>query len=108
MSVWRHAVGQGGQASTADTFCGAAAGWGGCVGTHGFPELDGGGVCCVVSLCWKPQPWAELPNESPKLQASEASDHGLCEKLWAQLPSLGLEPQDSESGSPGRRGELNR
>lgn len=30
------------------------------------------------------------------LQASEASDHGLCEKLWAQLPSLGLEPQDSE------------
>lgn len=34
-------------------------------------------------------------------QASEASDHGLCEKLWAQLPSLGLEPQDSESGSPG-------
>ncbi|CAL1144209.1 unnamed protein product [Cladocopium goreaui] len=30
------------------------------------------------------------------LQASEAGDHGLCENVWAQLPSLGLEPQDSE------------
>ena len=49
-------------------------------------------------------------NEIPNPQASEASDHGLCEKLWAQLPSLGLEPQDSESGSPGmvslRSGEV--
>ena len=31
-------------------------------------------------------------------QASEAGDHGLCENVWAQLPSLGLEPQDSERG----------
>ena len=32
-------------------------------------------------------------------QASEAGDHGLCENVWAQLPSLGLEPQDSEWGA---------
>lgn len=30
------------------------------------------------------------------LQASEARDQRLCDELWAQLPSLGLEPQDSE------------
>ena len=81
------------------------------MGSHGFPlELDGGGVS-LVSLWWKPQPHRTLggiTKRDSQSQASEASDHGLCEKLWAQLPSLGLEPQDSESGSPGRRGELNR
>eukprot|EP00930_Biecheleria_cincta_P071911 TRINITY_DN59367_c0_g1_i1.p1 TRINITY_DN59367_c0_g1~~TRINITY_DN59367_c0_g1_i1.p1 ORF type:complete len:561 (+),score=116.62 TRINITY_DN59367_c0_g1_i1:70-1752(+) len=30
------------------------------------------------------------------LQASEAGDRDTCDKLWAQLPSLGLEPQDAE------------
>ncbi|CAE7256461.1 hcea [Symbiodinium pilosum] len=30
------------------------------------------------------------------LQASEAGDRSTCESLWARLPSLGLEPQDSE------------
>ncbi|CAJ1349473.1 unnamed protein product, partial [Effrenium voratum] len=30
------------------------------------------------------------------LQASEAGDRTICEKLWAQLPSLQLEPQDLE------------
>lgn len=30
------------------------------------------------------------------LQASEAGDRETCDKLWAQLPSLGLEPQDAE------------
>mmetsp|Transcript_28462 Transcript_28462/g.65987 ORF Transcript_28462/g.65987 Transcript_28462/m.65987 type:complete len:557 (+) Transcript_28462:36-1706(+) len=30
------------------------------------------------------------------LQASEVGDRATCESLWARLPSLGLEPQDSE------------
>eukprot|EP00931_Biecheleriopsis_adriatica_P077146 TRINITY_DN50766_c0_g1_i1.p1 TRINITY_DN50766_c0_g1~~TRINITY_DN50766_c0_g1_i1.p1 ORF type:complete len:556 (-),score=105.11 TRINITY_DN50766_c0_g1_i1:51-1718(-) len=30
------------------------------------------------------------------LQASEAGDRVTCDKVWAQLSSLGLEPQDSE------------
>ena len=36
-------------------------------------------------------------------EAAEAGDRSTCESLWARLPSLGLEPQDSEQlGTNGR------
>ena len=65
-----------------------------------------------------PLPPAPRPSQAPRasqaprrrgdLEASEAGDRTICEKLWAQLPSLQLEPQDLEPLAPTAGGSCGR
>ena len=76
--------GEGRQATTSDALRCSSAG--------AFPDLAHLGSA-QNRLNHRLEPMG--PIGSP-CQASEAGDRSTCESLWARLPSLGLEPQDSE------------